>query len=143
MSGTNIDIISIMKRFFTGIVSVILAFVAMVSGGKTGRIEFEVTQPVSVSSEQIVIEIRNYSGKRIDFDEYFTLEKNEGGEWAPVEFAEDAGFNDVANMLNPLGTYQHSIHVLEMFGHTLEAGEYRIIKQISSKAYPAVFTVTE
>lgn len=46
-------------------------------------------------------------------------------------------------MLNPLGTYQHSINVLMMFGHFLEVGEYRITKQISSKTYSAVFTVTE
>lgn len=76
-------------------------------------------------------------------NEYFTLEKNDGGEWAPVEFAEDAGFNEITYMLNPLGTYQYSINVLMMFGHFLEAGEYRITKQISSKTYPAVFTVTE
>lgn len=46
-------------------------------------------------------------------------------------------------MLNPLGTYQHSINVLMMFGHFLEAGEYRITKQLNQKDYSAVFTVTE
>lgn len=143
MSEANINITSIMKRFFTGIVSVILAFVAMVSGGKTGQIELAVTQPVNVSSEQIEFEIRNYSGKTIAFDEYFTLEKNEDGKWVQVEFAEDASFYDIASMLRPLGTYKHSINVFAMFGHFLEAGEYRITKQINQKAYSAVFTVTE
>lgn len=143
MSGTNINIISVMKSFFTGIISVFLALVAMISGGKMGQIEFEVTQPVNISSEQIVIEIRNYSGKSIGFDEYFTLEKNEGGEWLPVEFVEDASFNDIAIMLNPLATYKDSISILAMFGHFLEVGEYRVTKQINQKEYYAVFAVTE
>lgn len=143
MSGTNINITSLMKSFFTGLVSVFLAFVAMISGGKMGQIELEVTQPVNVSSEQIVIEIRNYSGKSIAFDEYFTLEKNEDGEWIPVEFAEDASFNDIANILKPIGTYKDSISILAMFGHYLEAGEYKLTKQINQKDFSAVFTVTE
>lgn len=143
MSGTSINITSVMKSFFTGIVSVFLALVAMISGGKMGQIELEVTQPVHVSSEQIVIEMRNYTGKSLCFDEYFTLEKNEGGEWVPVEFSEDASFNDIAIILNPLGTYKHSINILAMFGHTLEAGEYKLTKQINQKDFSAVFTVTE
>lgn len=139
MSGTNIDITSLMKSFFASIIAVMLAFVTMISGGKMGKIEMEVTQPVNVSSEHIEIEIRNYSSKSICFGEDFTLEKNENGEWVQVEFAEGAAFHEVAIILNPLGTYKHSINILAMFGHYLEAGEYKITKQSCS----AVFTVTE
>lgn len=142
MSGTNIDITSLTKSFFARIVAVMLAFVAMISGGKMGKIEMEITQPVNVSSEQILIEVRNYSGKTICFGEDFTLEKNENGEWVQVEFAEDAAFHEVAIILNPLGTYKQAINISAMFGHHLEAGEYKIAKQISQNC-SAVFTVTE
>ncbi len=143
MPSTNIDITTVMKSFFARMVAVFLALVAMISGGKMGQTELEVTQPVTVSSKQIVIEVRNYSGRYLDFDEVFVLEKNEGDEWVQVAFAENAGFHDIAIKLAPLGTYTQAIDVSAMFGHTLEAGEYKLTKQINQKDYCAVFTVTE
>ena len=143
MSSTNTNIITVMKSYFDRLIAAFLALVAMISGGKTGRIELEVTQPVTVTSEQIVMEVRNYSGKALNFDEVFVLEKNEGDEWVQVAFAEHAGFHEIGIKLSPLGTYTQTIDVLSMFGHFLEAGEYKLTKQLNQKDYCAVFTVTE
>lgn len=143
MSGTNITLASILKAYLTRILAILLGLVAMISGGKAGKIEMEVTQPVTVSSEQIVIEIRNYSGKSAELDEIFVLEKKDGDEWTIMDFAENVGFPEIVTELNNLGTYKQSIDVMRMFGHTLEAGEYKLTKQINQKDCFVVFTVTE
>lgn len=143
MPETNINLVSTLKSYFTRIIALLLGFIAMISGGKTGKIEIEIMQPVTVSSEKIVIEVRNYSGKSADFEEDIYLEKKDGDEWVAVEFAENSGFNDIAIELKNFGTYRQSIDVIRMFGHNLETGEYKLIKTINQNEYTVVFVVTE
>lgn len=73
-----------------------------------------------------VIEISNQSGYEMVYSEYFSLEKEENGEWVEVPILKDVTFRDDANVIKDLEKVEVTCD-LKIFGD-LEIGKYRLIK---------------
>lgn len=131
-----------MSAIFSRILSVILAIIAVFTGGRMDNVSIEVTNEVTTQSETIVYEVSNYTGKTITMDEYFTLEVNKDGEWVEVPQIDEV--HDISLSLGNIRTFTRTISIPDAFGTTLEAGEYRLTKGYSGEySCSAVFNVIE
>lgn len=129
-------------NFFSRLLAILISIIAFFTGGNYNNIEFCVLSEVTTESETIEIEINNYSGKKIVFDNYFTLEKIDGEEVQKIHCIGEV--TDVAISVNNAGTYTETLKIAELFGTTLEAGDYRLSKKINNGYVISVdFTVFE
>ncbi|MGI6707280.1 MAG: immunoglobulin-like domain-containing protein [Clostridia bacterium] len=85
----------------------------------------------TVSSTQLTVIIENRSGSDCIFGEFFDLEKKINGVWhkLPVTFDGDYGFNSIGYDLPPEESREWTVDWEWLYG-SLEAGEYRIVKDI-------------
>lgn len=111
---------------FTKIIAIIMSFFYMLIGGNPDKVMLEfVTQPTA-ESEYIEIEIQNYSGKTVTTDKSVKLEKEVDGTW--VEVPAVCGFEEIAVQIRNCKTFSLKINIVDMYGHKLESGKYRISK---------------
>lgn len=141
MSGSLIKLPTL-KQIIAGLLATLMMFSAMITEGKFGKIEVElVTKTVTTESEEIELEIKNYSLKSISYGEDFTLEKQSGEKWEKVPVPD--GFVDSAAVQKGLTSCKETIDFERSFGKKLDAGEYRLTKVISGESYVVAFTVVE
>ncbi len=86
----------------------------------------------TASPTSLTVIFKNNSGSECIYGEFFTLERRVKGNWyqVPVTIEGNYGFDDIGY---PLASGQDSEWAVEwdwLYGH-LDAGEYRIIKNIS------------
>lgn len=118
----------------------------MFAGGNTDNVKLEIKNEITTKTETIQIEVFNGSGKTITTGFTFDLEKKENGEWIKMEFSEDYKIKETAVIIRNLMSGSFRFNVVEAFGKTLDAGEYRITKSDLIEKYPncfAVFTVKD
>ena len=129
-------------NFFSRLIAILLSFIAFFTGGNYNNIEFYVSSEVTTESETIEIEITNYSGKKIVFDKYFTLEKIDGDVVKEIPCIGEV--NDIAISINNTVTYTETLKIVELFGSTLDSGDYRLSKNLNNGYIISVdFTVFE
>ena len=129
-------------NFFSRLLAILLSFIAFFTGGNYNNIEFCVLSEVTTESETIEIEIKNYSGKKIVLDKYFILEKIDGDVVEEIPCIGEV--KDIAISVNNIGTYTETLKIVELFGTTLDAGDYRLSKNLNNGyIISVVFTVFE
>lgn len=126
------------KKLFAKLLAIILGIVAVFSGGNAENIDLSVKNDVTVKTEIIELEVSNCSGRELTTGNYFTLEKNENGEWVKVAFSKDYMVEEDAVVIRNLQTVSFSVNVVRAFGKTLDAGEYRLGKTFTGRNIGAV-----
>lgn len=129
------------SAFFTRIIAILMGIIAMFTGGNMENVSMEVKNQVTTDSESIVFEMYNYTGKTLNIGKTFTLEENQEGEWEEV--TKISSVDAISATVYNLTTYTQTIDIKEMFGKNLEAGEYKLTKDIGENSYSVTFTVTE
>lgn len=141
MSGSVIKPPTI-KQIIAGLLAILMMFSAMIKEGKFGKVEFVLlTENVTTESEEIVLEVRNYTLKYVDYNDDFLLEKLNGETWERVPVP--GGFYDYAGSLRGLTITKDTINFERYFNKKLDAGDYRLTKEIGRKDYVVSFTVVE
>ena len=130
------------QRLFARLLVIIMGIVAVFTGGNMNNIQLELKNEVTTETEIVEVQIFNYTGKTITTDKYISLEKNENGEWVKVDFAEDYAFEEIGIIMRNLQTVNLTINLVKAFGKTLDAGEYRLTKEVATGVNSSVtFTV--
>lgn len=111
---------------FTKIIAIIMSFFYMLIGGNPDKVMLEFVKQPTAESEYIEIEIQNYSGKTVTTDKSVKLEKEVDGTW--VEVPAVFGFEEIAVQIRNCKTFFLKINIVDMYGHKLESGKYRISK---------------
>ena len=141
MSGSIIKPPTI-KQIIAGLLAILMMFSTMIKEGKFGKVEFVLlTENVTTESEEIVLEVRNYTLKYVDYNDDFLLEKLNGETWEKVPVP--GGFYDYAGSLRGLTITKDTINFEHYFNKKLDAGDYRLTKEIGRKDYVVSFTVVE
>jgi len=85
----------------------------------------------TVSSTGLTLTLENNSEKQCIYGEYFVLEKKLDGKWyeVPVAIEGNYGFDAIGYELNPGDRREWTVNWEWLYG-SLEAGEYRIVKDI-------------
>lgn len=90
-----------------------------------------------------------YTGKA-DYAEYcfgcyYTLEKNENGEWRRVEFGENSAFIDLGYLIGTESPLQSTYVSLsdDFYAEPITVGEYRVVKDVENLTLYAEFTVID
>lgn len=85
----------------------------------------------TISSTGLTVILENNSDKQGLFGEDFSLEKNINGKWyqVPISTDENYGFNSIGYDLPSSDVKEWNASWDELYG-SLEAGEYRIVKEI-------------
>ena len=85
----------------------------------------------SVLPDEITISISNNSGEEFTYGEYYSIQKEIGGQWYALPIQEDnIGFHDIAHIL-PAGESAIETYDLTIFG-TLESGNYKLVIETES-----------
>lgn len=82
---------------------------------------------VSASGAEIIL--RNNSNTSYSYGEYYTLEKEENGNWVAIKLKEDVAWHDIAFILEPNGESTMEVQWKWMYGE-LPKGTYRIQKEV-------------
>lgn len=95
----------------------------------------------SFSSTGLTAVFKNKSGKQCIYGEPFWLEKKIDGKWyiVPVSFTGNYAFNSIGYDLAPGADREWTVDWAWLYG-SLEAGEYRIVKNISDYRSPGDYT---
>lgn len=80
-----------------------------------------------VSSTEIALEITNKSKCEVGYEEYYTIEFSENGEWHKLKPKYEASFIEIAYVLEKESTSTWGDSISRIYGE-LPEGEYRIIK---------------
>ncbi|MGD6843071.1 immunoglobulin-like domain-containing protein [Bacillus infantis] len=85
----------------------------------------------TVSRTGMTVILQNHSDKQCIYGEDYRLEKNIGGDWYQVPFAEDGdhAFTGIGYDLGPSDVKEWNVN-LEQFYGDLDTGEYRIVKEV-------------
>ncbi len=105
------------------------------------KAQFEV---YDASADSVGFTIENHSGRELDYDAYYTLEKQNDGKWYTVE-AELMAFIDIAYLLPDDGVQSGAVD-LQYYrdnGEGISDGQYRVLKELDGKVYAAEFEVGE
>lgn len=136
-----------LKSIFSGFLAVIVSLVTMISSGNTGKIAMRVVGEVTTSSQEIVVEISNYTLSTVK-DEVgysgYKLEVKNGEEWKEVPIL-GANKDIVYGDIKPLASSTRIINLgTPLLGITLlTAGEYRLTKTFpNGEVASASFNVT-
>lgn len=107
---------------------VLLLFVLsdLLSGGKMKNVELVVLNEISPQTETIELQMTNHTGRYIDKDRLFHLEKREGDQWISVPWYEP--IEETSSHMAPGHVSTQSIPIVRMFERYLEPGDYRIFK---------------
>ena len=124
-----------MPAIFTKLIAILLGLIAIFTGGKYEQVDATLANEVTTASEEIVVEIFNYTGKTLSYDMSFTLEKQDGDSWTSLEPAES--FPELGIVHRNLTTQTFTVDLLRYFGGPLEEGTYRL-----SKTYHADYSFT-
>lgn len=124
-----------MPAIFTKLIAILLGLIAIFTGGKYEQVDATLANEVTTASEEIVVEIFNYTGKTLSYDMSFTLEKQDGDTWISMEPAEP--FPELGIVHRNLTTQTFTVDLLRYFGGPLEEGTYRL-----SKTYHADYSFT-
>lgn len=139
MSGSTIKLPTL-KQIIASILAALMMLSSVITGGKLGKIEIAVVGEVTTESEELTLEVRNYSLKEIGYGEDFVLEVKNGEDWETVPVV--SGFHSVYVVLRGLSVGKEVVDIVKTFGGKLEAGEYRLTREIKGTAYSTDFTVT-
>lgn len=145
MSSSIIKPITL-KQLIAGLLASLMMFSVMIKEGKFGKVEIALKDEVTTASENIVVELKSYSLKKID-SSASVIEINKNGKWEEV-VREEIYHDATVPRVMFLKTGLEVIPVNQLSGGKLEAGEYRITTMIfigNEKAQPYTinFTVTE
>ena len=124
-----------MSAIFTKLIAILLGLIAIFTGGRYEQVDATLANEVTTASEEIVVEIFNYTGKTLSYDMSFTLEKQDGDTWISMEPAEP--FPELGIVHRNLTTQTFTVDLLRYFGGPLEEGTYRL-----SKTYHADYSFT-
>lgn len=139
MSGSIIKLPTL-KQIIAGLLATLMMFSSMITGKKFGKVEVSLVGDVTTESEEITLEIKNYSFKSVGYGEDFTLEVKNGENWKKVPAT--GGFHDYWATLRGLSGTEVSVKLRDSFGKTLEAGKYRLTKEVGGKEYSIIFVVS-
>lgn len=121
------------------LLAIILAAILLLSGCSAGNKSLGISEEVitdtdilsikitDISSSEIALEIINKSRCEIGYEEYYTLEFKENGEWHKLKPKHEASFIEVAYILEKESTSTWGDRISRIYGE-LPEGEYRIIK---------------
>lgn len=138
MSGSIIKLPTL-KQIIAGLLATLMMFSSMITGKKFGKVEVSLVGDVTTESEEITLEIKNYSLKSVGYGEDFTLEERDGENWKKVPVT--GGFRDYWATLRGLASTEVTVNLKNVFGKTLEAGKYRLTKEVGGKEYSIIFVV--
>lgn len=139
MSGSTIKLPTL-KQIIASILAVLMMLSSMITGGKFGKVEVSLVGNVTTESEELTLEIKNYSFKSVSYGEEFTLEVKNGENWEKVPVT--GGFYAYRATLRGLVSTEVTVELQNVFGKTLEAGEYRLTKEVGGKEYVIEFSVS-
>ncbi len=109
-----------------------LGVALLLPGGKRLQPEIRLLEPVTTESTYLHYEVSNEAGWYFNV-EYYTLEREENGEWQNVPL--NVGHEEIAvvfSLVPLLGLVRHGqsfekyIHFSSVLGHPVEAGHYRM-----------------
>ncbi|GEM_PF-2865648 len=92
-------------------------------------------QDDTLTSESATFTIKNNTDEELSFDMAFTLEKVIDGAWTVINY--DQYFNALAGIIEPYGSSTFTAD----FVNPLDAGQYRITKDISGEKYFVEFEI--
>lgn len=146
MASSNIKPLTL-KQIISALLSALMMFSVMIKEEKFGKVELVVSKEVTTESENIVVEIRSYSLKKID-ESNAVIEINDNGTWKEIKREYIYEIATVPSVIF-LGKSIETIPVKQLSVKKFEAGEYRITKMIkvgsrsNFEPYTAYFTVTQ
>ncbi len=109
-----------------------LGVVLLLPGGKRLQPEIRLLEPVTTESTYLHYEVSNEAGWYFNV-EYYTLEREENGEWQDVPL--NVGHEETAVVFSPMPLlslvrrgqpFEKYIHFSFSLGHPPEAGHYRL-----------------
>ena len=117
------------------ILAAILLFTGCGAGNKSIGISEEVitdteilnVKITDISGSKIALEITNNSKCEIGYEEFYSIEFRENGEWHKLKPKHEASFIEVAYILEKESTVTWGDSISRIYGE-LPEGEYRIIK---------------
>ncbi len=95
-----------------------------------------------VGTKSITLVLKNNSSKELWYGMEYQLEQEIDGVWSPVPAAADLMFIEIAKLLEPNSEQDFEID-LSLLSPALEAGNYRITKQIDGQVCIANFSLTK
>lgn len=110
----------------TKLISVIMSFFFMLTGGNPDKTELKITGTPNTSDTVIEYEITNYTGRTVTADKYFFIEQKTADGWILLETAEGFATEEIAILIPNCGSTSLLIDLTAAYGHTPEAGEYRL-----------------
>ena len=93
--------------------------------GLTMELEHEVYDPSLTSYTYL---LHNNTSETVEFGEPYTIERNDGGQWAELTRRDDVGWNTVGYLLEPGQTMALTCGFW-LYEETPTAGEYRLLAE--------------
>lgn len=119
------------QKLFSKIIAFILAVITSLAGGDAAKSpEISVKNDVDIATTIIQIEVKNNTSDSYVTLGDFTLEKKEGENWVKMDFLSSFEPSSIAYIVNKRQTVILSIDILNAFGSTLNAGQYRVSKEL-------------
>ncbi|MBQ7874106.1 MAG: hypothetical protein IJ306_02930 [Oscillospiraceae bacterium] len=124
------------------LLAIIFAAILLLSGCGAGNVSLGRSEEIitdtdilkikitDVSSSEIALEIVNESKCEIGYEEYYSIEFSENGEWHKLKPKYEASFIEVAYILEKESTSTWGDSISRIYGE-LPQGEYRIIKHFT------------
>ena len=124
-----------MKKIFVIILAAILLLTGCGAGNKSLGVSEEVITDTDIlkikitsfSASEIALEITNSSKCEVGYEEYYSIEFFEDGNWHILKPKYEASFIEVAYILEKESTSTWGDSISRIYGE-LPEGEYRIIK---------------
>lgn len=107
--------------------------------GLTMELEHEVYDPSLTSYTYL---LHNNTSETVEFGEPYTIERNDGGQWAELTRRDDVGWNTVGYLLEPGQTMALTCGFW-LYEETPTAGEYRLVKDVGGAQLTAEFALGE
>lgn len=124
------------SAFIAKILAVLLSFFYMLAGGNADNTELRI---LFADESTVEYEIANYTGRTLNADKRFTVEKKNGDDWIVCTFADGFGIEEIISVVPNCRSVRYRIDLLSAFGQTLADGEYRLTIPCTGKS--AVFRI--
>jgi len=92
--------------------------------------------------DRIQVILENGGETSLEYGTEWAVEKKQEDTWVQIPFIPDVAWTQPLLMLSPGGTDSYYVHTA-MLDHTLQDGQYRVVKEVSDVIYAAEFSIGE